>query len=96
MSSQDRESHARGAGVTTIPSGGAAVFDARLCLYFSIITDATCTVTYSRVDSPTASAHTTGAANQGTLTSGTILTLPVDWPWYRISTSGGTCRVSLL
>lgn len=97
MSSGDRLARQQSAGVTTITAGTAVVLDARMCKTLTIISGTGATVGYSRVDSPTASAHTTGTENAVTgITANTKTVVTVDWPFYRINTAGGPCRISLV
>ena len=62
----------------------------------TVITAAGATATVSRVDSVDASAHTAGATNQFTIAATTRIVTPVDWPFYRVSVAGGSCRVALI
>lgn len=96
MSSGDNVSRAQRGGVTSIAAGAALVIDARHCRNLTIITGAGATATYSRVDSPTAIAHVSGAENGGTVAATTKLVTVVDWPWYRIDSAGGTTRVGIV
>jgi hypothetical protein len=53
-------------------------------------------VTVSRVDSNDASTHTTGIHNQFTVLEETLLSVAVDWPFYRVSVTDGNCRVAVV
>lgn len=53
------------------------------------------TITYSRVSSQNATAHTTGAL-QGTVAATELLSFGVDWPFYRVSVAGGPATVVLV
>lgn len=82
--------------VVTLPDAGAANFPAQGMARITVITGAGCTATVSRVDSSTASAHTTGTQNSFTVAPTTATITTVDWPYYRVSASGGSCRVGII
>jgi hypothetical protein len=84
-----------GTAPRSLASGAAVVVDARGHSTLSIVAGAGATVTVSRVDSVSASAHTTGP-NTFDVTAGTHSATDVDWPYYRISASGGSARYALL
>jgi hypothetical protein len=77
----------------TLQDGEAIVVDCRRVVRLSVITGAGATATVSRVDSGGATAHTTGASNQFTVGASSRTTTDVDWPFYRVSVAGGSCRV---
>ena len=81
-------------GVINLAAGEAFVVDTSGSERFSIIAGAGATVTYSRVDSKDADAHTTGTENQDTVAATTIETIDTDWPFYRVSVAGGSCRIA--
>ncbi len=82
---------------TTIVVGTPQNFDARGRTYFTILAPVGSTVTFSRVNSSGASAHVTDPATaQVVVTADTISNIPVDWPFYRVSTAGGPCDVCLV
>lgn len=85
-----------GATARSIGDGQAVTVDARGMASLTVIAGTGATVTVSRVDSKTASAHTTGDGNSFTVAADARETIPVDWPYYRISTAGGACRYSLI
>lgn len=85
-----------GSVVTALAASEATVIDARGMSQLTIITGSGATATYSRVDTHSASAHTTGTQNGDTVAATTKLVIPVDWPFYRISVAGGTCRIGLV
>lgn len=80
-------------GVVALADGDARTLDARGCATITLIADAGCTLTYSRVDAPDASAHTTGTENGTTVAADTRSSFTVDWPFWRVSAAGGTARV---
>lgn len=79
-------------GPRVLGDGEAYVIDARALRQLTVITGAGCTATVSRVDTPDAGAHTTGAENAFTVAATTKTTTAVDWPFYRISAAGGSLR----
>lgn len=80
----------------TLADGEAINVDCRRAVRITVITAAGATATVSRVDSGGAAAHTTGAKNQFTVAGDARTTTDVDWPFYRVSVSGGSCRVGLV
>lgn len=81
----------------TVTTAAGANFDARGYSYFTILAPTGSTVTYSRVMSMSASSHNSDPATaQGTVASNTMSAVAVDWPFYRVTTSGGSCQVSLV
>ncbi len=78
----------------TLAAGQAFVLDARLLRAVRLIAGAGATVTVSRVDSATAGANALAAADNFAVAGGTTTSLPVDWPFYRISTTGSACRIA--
>ena len=78
-----------------LADGEATVEDMRGCVGVSVITGTGATATVSRVDSPTATAHGTGARAVGTVAATTLTSYTVDWPYLRISTAGGPATVSV-
>lgn len=85
----DREDRAP----VTIADGGAGVFDAIGLAKLTIETGAGCTATWSRVDTFNASAHTAQTGTQGA--SGRTV-IDIDWPFFRVSAAGGSCRVAMV
>jgi hypothetical protein len=84
-----------GVTVGTVTNGGAAVVvNARGFASLTIITGSGCTATISRVDSESAGANTGGASDQ-TVAATTKSVITVDWPFYRLSASGGDFRYAL-
>lgn len=79
-----------------LEAGGAKNFDVHMLNKITIITGAGATATYSRVDSMDAVAHTTGVENGTTVPANTKETIDVDWPFFRVSVAGGTCRVGAI
>lgn len=82
--------------VTTLGDAQAQVFPTQGMARITVITGAGCTATVSRVDSSTASAHTTGTQNSFTVAPTTATVTPVDWPYFRVSAAGGSCRVGVV
>jgi len=82
--------------VYPLADGAAHNIDARGGLNLTIITGTGATATYSRVDSKDATAHTSGTENGGTVSANTKLVIQNDWPFYRVSSAGGTTRVGLV
>lgn len=80
---------------TTITAGNQQTFDCNAMKNLTVIAGAGATVTVSRVDALNAVAHTTGAENQFTVAPTTRTVTPVDWPFFLISTAGGSCRVAV-
>jgi hypothetical protein len=80
-----------------IATGAAKNFDARGFSYFTVLAPNNSIVTFSRVMSMSASAHVNdpGAA-QTIMTTDTISAIPVDWPFYRVSTETGPCQVAFV
>lgn len=90
-----------------LADGQAVVIDARGLSAITIITGSGATATYSRVDSrppktagPAATADVVPADNTGTQNGTTVAattkaTITADWQFYRVSVSGGTCRIGL-
>lgn len=76
--------------------GAVEVFDARGMAQLTVITGAGCTVTVSRVDTNDATEHTTGTENQFSVAASTRTATAVDWPFYRVSASGGTARAAMV
>lgn len=81
--------------VVTVGAGEAAVFEtAGFGVRITVITGTGATATVSRVDSFDADAHTTGSENQFTVAANTRQVTDADWPFYRVSSAGGTTRVA--
>lgn len=80
--------------VIGIGDGEAEVIDTRGLAKLTIITDGAATATYSRVDSKDASAHTAGSNNGATVSPDSALSIDVDWPFFRVSSAGGSIRVA--
>lgn len=79
-------------GPATLADGDAIVVPTGEGIRLTIITGAGATATYSRVDDHDASAHGT----TGTVAASTRLSIDTDWPYYRVSVAGGTCRVAVI
>lgn len=76
--------------IAPVAAGTGIIFGARELTQVTFIAGAGCTLTYSRVDSPTANAH---VAPTATVSAGTKTTIPADWPWYYVDAAGGSGRV---
>lgn len=85
-----------GASARSLADGQGVTVDARGMASLTVIAGAGATVTVSRVDTKNADAHTEGEGNSFTVAATERETIPVDWPYYRISTAGGACRYSLI
>ncbi len=80
-----------------IATDGAKNFDARGFEYFVVLAPNLSIVTFSRVMSMDASAHVNDPATAQTImTTNTVSAIPVDWPYYRVSTATGPCQVALV
>lgn len=78
--------------IKEIPDGEGRVFALYRGIRLTIIPGTGSTVTYSKVDSEDATAHDTATQD----TTGVELTIEADWPFYRVSTAGGTARVAVV
>ena len=76
-----------------LAAGGAMVVDARGCVSLCIIAGTGATVTYSRVDSMDATVHD---GETDTVAATTRETVPVDWPFFRVSVADGSARVAVV
>lgn len=77
-----------------IASGAAAWFDARGMARMTVVAGAGATVTWDRVSGPTSM-----TAIGTTITppeAGAAVVLEVEWPWYYVTTTGGTATVALV
>lgn len=83
-----------GSSVIALAAGEARNIDTRGMGTLTVIAGTGATVTVSRVDDDEAEAHTTGSHNQFTVAATTRVVTSVDWPFYRISSAGGACRVA--
>jgi len=84
-------------GVQTLAAGTAIVVrPENAALKLTIITGAGCVASVSRVDSPTATAHTTGVNAETDIPQNTRESYEVDWPYFRISAAGGSLRYALI
>ena len=83
-------------GVVALSGSASVTLDLHGLGSFSVVTDASSSVTVSRVDSPSASAHISGA-RQFTVTANSLQVTPVDWPFVYVSVSGsGTATVAAI
>lgn len=73
----------------TLSDGEGLVVHAYGGIRMSVVVGAGATVSYSRVDSASASSH--DAATQVDIVADTDV--DVAWPWYYVSTAAGSCRV---
>lgn len=79
----------------SIASGASAVIDTRGMSAVTGVTGAASSATISRVDSATAGANSADTAANQNVSSGTRSVLTVDWPFFRITASGGSVWVGL-
>ena len=80
-----------------ILAAGAKNYDARGFSMFTVLAPNASIVTFSRVMSMGASAHVSDpAAAQTIMTTNTMSAIPVDWPYYRVSTATGPCQVAFV
>lgn len=83
--------------VVALAAGEAIVVDARGLSQVSVIADTGATVSWTREDSGSAAAHSTLTGRViAPPAAAAIKTLPVDWAFYRISTAGAGCWVSVV
>lgn len=61
----------------------------------TVIAGAGATVTVSRVNNHNSDSHEAGGG-QFEVAAGTMTVTPVDWPFYRVSVAGGSCRVAVV
>ncbi len=76
----------------TLAAGGAAVFDLTNAIRMHVVPVSGATVTYSKVDSPSASSHDSDTTRVAT----SEFTVDADWPYYRVSTATQGCRVAVV
>jgi hypothetical protein len=84
--------------VTSVALGGATTIDARNAVAVIVRAGTGATVTVSAVDSIGASVHTTGAENTVDVAANTfanLFSVLGAWPFYRVSSAGGTARVGV-
>lgn len=79
----------------TLSDGDDVTVNATDGIRLTILAGAGATVTVSRVDDESASSAT-GHGSDQTVSADTQLSIDVDWPFYYISTSGGSARVALV
>lgn len=79
----------------SIGSGASGVIDTRGMTALTVVTSAASSATISRVDSATAGSNSGDTAANHTVTPGSRSVLTVDWPFFRITASGGSVRVGL-
>lgn len=91
----DVQSRMFDAQVEGLEDGEDTVIDARGMSNLTIITGDGATATVSRVDSLGAEAHTEGEENAETVAENTKLVIPVDWPFFRVSSADGPTRIGL-
>jgi hypothetical protein len=76
----------------SISSGGTVVLSVYNGIRLGIIPGSSTTATYSKVDSETATAH-----DNATSATATVHTaIDIEWPYYMVTSSGGTTRVALI
>lgn len=79
----------------TVGNGESIVVDATEGVQITVLTAAGTTATISRVDDRDASAAT-GHGSDVSVAADSRETIPVDWPFYFVSSSGGDTRVALV
>jgi hypothetical protein len=62
----------------------------------TVVTGSGATATISRVNDLHASARGTGGAVEESVTEDSHLSIEVDWPFYRVSVTGGSCHVAMV
>lgn len=77
--------------VVSLEDGDAEVLEARTADHVQVVPGSGATVTVSKVDSQDASSHDSDSSED--LTSET--TRDAVWPFYRVSTAGGSARVAV-
>ena len=84
--------------VILLNNGQAYTINATNAIRLTVITGAGATAVISRVDSNSQTVdHTVGAENRETdVTANTKKVIDVDWPFYKVSVTGGSCRVALI
>ncbi len=79
----------------TIASGASAVIDTRGMSAITVVTGAASSATISRVDSATAGSNSPDTAANQNVTPGSRSVVTVDWPFFRVTASGGSVRVGM-
>lgn len=82
-----------------LATGEAANFDCRGCMRLVVMTDAGCTATIERLPTKDATAGDAGydaAVTDISVAADTLQVTDVDWPFYRVGASGGSCTVSVV
>lgn len=85
-----------GGFVVTLTTGNYCIVPAAGMANLTVVAGSGCTATIRRVDNETGDATGNSVDDVGTVSASTVLTTPVDWPWYRVEAAGGSCRVALV
>lgn len=85
-----------GVGVLELADGESEVIDARAMAKMTVVAGSGATATISRVDSPDATADGPGFGDPADVAAESLSTIDVDWPFYRITSTGGPTRVGLV
>lgn len=83
-------------GVITLADGESYVINATSAIRITVISSAAGSGNVSRVDSQDADADSVDAWNDTAVAAGAIEVIEVDWPYYRISASGGSIRFAIV
>lgn len=79
----------------SIASGASAVIDTRGMSTITAVIGAATSATISHVNPSTAGSNSVDAAANQNVTPGSRSVVTVDWPFFRITASGGSFRVAL-
>lgn len=93
------ESDTYGANIATLTTGQSRTFDARNAVAVVVRAGAGATASCSAVDSLAASDHTSGAENAVDVAANTfenLFELLGPHPFYRVSSAGGSTRVTVV
>ncbi len=82
--------------VIPVPAGDHVTFDARGMTRVSVLTIAGGTTTWSRVDSDSTQTHGTGARVVAHAGGNLLVSLAVDWPFYRVSATSQPLVVAVV
>ena len=82
--------------IISLAAGDAVTVDARGMKTMSVFAGSGATVTWSRVLSASDTTHGTGNLAVTAPAASALESLDVDWPFYRVSTAGGTALVCVV
>lgn len=83
-------------GVVSLAAGEAVVVDARGMTNMTLRAATGCTITYSEVDSHTATAHGQNSKTVDGSAAAARIVQTVEWPFYRVSAAGAAATVGLV